>query len=272
MIYICIPARDEAATVGLLLWKIRKVFEEFPREYQLLVIDDGSSDETAAVLERYRNVLPLTASSHAAAKGYPGTVQELLELALERSDRPKRDCVILMPADFTADADQIPEFVKRLERGIDLVVGERDAQAAPGRGHRWARKLIPWLIRGRVKVDGLEDLTSGFLACRLISVRNALRRSGNRLMATEGWLANAELVGKLAAGSRRVEAVAVSERYELRQRPSRVNPWAELRRTLKDRKSVSMPAAEEQPAQDRPERRKRGRPPRKRKTSQTAAS
>ena len=33
LLYICIPAFDEAPTVGLLLWRIRKVFQEYPREY-----------------------------------------------------------------------------------------------------------------------------------------------------------------------------------------------------------------------------------------------
>ncbi len=259
MIYICVPARDEAATVGLLLWKIRKVFEEFPREYQVLVTDDGSQDGTGEVLERYRNVLPLTATTNGKPVGYAAAVQQLLEAALERSDRPKRDCAILIPADFTADAGQIPEFVKRLERGVDLVVGERNPMTAPGRPHRWARRLIPWMLRHKISLPGITDVTSGFLACRLISVRNALRRGDSKLIATDGWLANAELAAKLAAGSRKLESVSVEERNDLRQRPSRANPWFELRRAWTGRGSITIPPAQQQdnPSGDR--RRGRGR-------------
>ena len=36
MIYVCIPSHNEGPTVGLLLWKIRQVFTEFSREYQLV--------------------------------------------------------------------------------------------------------------------------------------------------------------------------------------------------------------------------------------------
>ena len=46
MIYICIPALDEARTIGVLLWRIRQVMEEFPRDYHVLVLDDGSTDDT----------------------------------------------------------------------------------------------------------------------------------------------------------------------------------------------------------------------------------
>ena len=64
MIYVCIPSHNEAATVGLLLWKIRQVFAGFPREYQMLVLDDGSTDATAEILEPYSLVLPLTVVRH----------------------------------------------------------------------------------------------------------------------------------------------------------------------------------------------------------------
>src|SRR5258706_16244345 len=114
MIDVCIPSYDEAPPGGLVLWKIRKVFEEFPREYQLLVVDDGSSDATAEILEPYAKVLPLTIVRHARRQGYARTVEELLELALRRSDRPKRDSAILMHADFSHGPEYLPDFVRRL--------------------------------------------------------------------------------------------------------------------------------------------------------------
>ena len=60
MIYVCIPTHNEARTIGVLLWKTRNVLGEFGRDYRLIVHDDGSTDETAEVLQRYRRSLPLT--------------------------------------------------------------------------------------------------------------------------------------------------------------------------------------------------------------------
>ncbi|HEX9166629.1 MAG TPA: glycosyltransferase, partial [Gemmatimonadales bacterium] len=101
MIYVCIPSHDEAQTVGLLLWKVRKVFAEFGREYQFLVADDGSTDETSARLAPYAKVLPLTVVRNPVRQGVGASIERLLRLALERSDRPKRDCAVVMHADFT---------------------------------------------------------------------------------------------------------------------------------------------------------------------------
>jgi hypothetical protein len=69
---------------------------------------------------------------------------------------------------------------------------------------------------------------SGFAAFRLIVLRNALR-SGGRTLATDGWAASAELVGRAARHARRIESVPVVERHDLRTRGSRVQPWQTLR-------------------------------------------
>jgi glycosyltransferase involved in cell wall biosynthesis len=140
MIYVCIPSYNEGPTVGLVLWKIRRVFEEFPREYQLLVADDGSTDRTAELLEPYARVLPLTVVRHATRQGYARTIEELLNLALERSDRPKRDSAVLMHADFAHGPQYLPDFVRRLDSGADLVVGEATLAGEPSRGRRLARR------------------------------------------------------------------------------------------------------------------------------------
>ena len=143
MIYVCIPSHNEAPTVGLLLWKIRQVFAAFPREYQLLVLDDASDDTTGEVLEPYARVLPLTVLRHAERRGYAASVEALLRKAVDLTDRPKRDAAILMHADFAHNPQVIPDLVRRLESGADLVVAEaatrgRAVPRAPARAPAWA--------------------------------------------------------------------------------------------------------------------------------------
>ena len=77
MLYICIPAYNEAPTIGVLLWKIRKVFQEYSREYEILVYDDASTDATAETLEGYTKVLPLTILRGESRIGYARSVVEL---------------------------------------------------------------------------------------------------------------------------------------------------------------------------------------------------
>ncbi len=225
MIYVCIPSFDEGPTIGLLLWKIRKVFQEFPREYQLFVANDGSTDQSAEILEPYLKILPLTVVRHSVRQGYARSVEELLHLALERTDRPKRDSAIVMQADFSHGPQFLPDFVRRLESGADMVVGEATLSGEPSRGRRLVRQWAPFLLRRAVRVPGVTDTVSGFVAFRLMTLKNAVRQPGAALLTSEGWAANAELIGRAAQHARRIETVPVVERHDLRTRESRVRPW-----------------------------------------------
>jgi glycosyltransferase involved in cell wall biosynthesis len=225
MIYICIPSYNEGPTIGLLLWKVRQVFAGFPREYQLLVMDDGSNDTTAEVLERYTRVLPLTVLRHPERRGYAGSVEELLRQAVEHTDRPKRDAAVLMHADFAHGPTFIPDLVRRVESGADIVIAESRLEGEPSRTRRLVRRLAPVLLRGAVSVPGVSDVVSGFAIFRLVTLRNAFRNQPAPLLITQGWAANAELYSRAALHARRVECIAAVERRDLRQRPSRYNSW-----------------------------------------------
>ncbi len=247
MIYICIPSHDEAPTVGLLLWKIRQVFAAFPREYQFLVGDDGSSDHTSEVLQSYGRVLPLTVVRHDVRQGYAATLEELLRIAIERTDRPRRDCAIVMHADFKHGPQHLPDLVKRIESGADLVVAEGMLHGEPSRGMRLLRRVAPWLLRSRVGVPAVHDVVSGFCAIRLATLRAALRQQPGPFLVTDGWAANAELIGRTARHARRVDTVPAIERHDLRQRPSRIRPWETARALWASRAKLRLPPMPERP-------------------------
>src|SRR3954463_4847765 len=225
MIYVCVPSYNEAPTVGLLLWKIRQVFAGFSREYQLLVLDDGSDDGTPEVLERYTRVLPLTVIRHQERTGYATSVEELLRQAVNRTDRPKRDAAILMHADFAHGPHFIPDLVRRIESGADIVIAEGKLQGEPSRSRRLVRRFAPVLLRGVVSVPGVSDVVSGFAIFRLVTLRNAFRNGTSPVLRMGGWAANAELYGRPAKFARRIETLPTVERRDLRQRSSRVGAW-----------------------------------------------
>jgi glycosyltransferase involved in cell wall biosynthesis len=241
MIYVCVPVHNEARTVGLVLWKVRQVFTAFEREYQIIACDDASTDGSADVLTSYARVLPLTVVKHRSRQGYARSLEELLRLALQRTDRPKRDCAITLHADFVHAPETMEEMVKRLESGADLVVAEQYREHVGGSRswpERWARRWVPRLLRVG---GGVRDSISGFAALRLIVLRQATRGGGDAtpLLTAEGWAANAELLARLSAHARRIEVVASEARYDLKQRPSRSNPWQQLMAAWRSRGLIS---------------------------------
>lgn len=233
MLYICIPSYDEAPTIGPLLWKIRKTFQAFPREYELLVADDGSTDATTEILEPYTRTLPLTVVTHGERRGYAASVEELLRIAVDRTDRPRRDAAIVMHADFSHHPEYLPEIVKRLESGADIVVTQDTGRHDERRSARLVRKYARWLLRG-VQVSGVKDIVSGFGAYRLVSVKHALKAQEGPMLTSEGWAARAELLGRVSQHARRVETIDAEEKSNLRQRPSRIDPWPLAKQLWRD--------------------------------------
>ncbi len=226
MIYICIPAYNEERTIGVVLWKIREVMAGFERDYEVLVVDDGSTDGTPDVMEPYARVMPVHVRRHEKRQGYAASLEALIRAASDRTAYPKRDVVVTLQADFTDEPADIVTLVKRIEGGADVVTGRvRLVPEETPRLLRWTRRLWDGVIR-RARGGEVEgDVLSGFRAYRVMALRKAIEEAGaGPLLTTDGWAANAELLEKVVPHSRRTEAEDVHVRYGRQQRASRFRP------------------------------------------------
>lgn len=227
MIYVLVPAYNEASTVGLLLWKVRRVFTAFAREYQLLVVNDASTDGTDALLAPYARALPLTLVTHRERRGYARSVEELLRLAVARTDKPRRDLAVVLQADFSDSPDDIPELVRRIESGADVALADYRRRAGTPRRETLVRRVLPWLLRGAAgaSLDHRLDWVCSLKAARLVTLARLFSEHGGApLLTSEGWAADAELLLELARHARRVEVVPSAGAAPRRQRPSRAAP------------------------------------------------
>lgn len=155
---IILPAKNEAAGLRQALPGLRALFPDA----EVIVVDDGSEDETAAVaIEHGARVLstPYSMGNGAAIKrGVRAASGEIL---------------VFMDADGQHDAALIPRLLVRLDEGYDMVVGARDGagQANAGRGlaNAFYNKLASWMTGHRI-----ADLTSGFRVVRAERFRQFL--------------------------------------------------------------------------------------------------
>ena len=230
MIHIVVPAYEEEETVGLLLWKIRRVMGDFGRDYRILVADDASGDRTGEDLERYRRLLPLRIIRNEERQGYARTLETLLRASVEESDYPKRDVIVTLQADFSEDPADIVPMVKAVEGGADLVA------ATPGKGRgavprrvrltRWlGSRLLRWPPPGALAGDPF----CGLRAYRVIVVKKALRELGEApLLTAHGWAANVQLLERLAPHARRLQDSPADLRYDLHPRATRHSAFRTL--------------------------------------------
>ncbi|MEX2284785.1 MAG: glycosyltransferase [Gemmatimonadota bacterium] len=226
MIYICIPAHNEERTIGVLLWKIRQVLADFPRDYQILVANDGSSDDTSEVLGPYQRVLPLTVVRIEKQLGYANALELLVREAVRRAEYPKRDVIVTLQADFTDDPAELTPMLKRIEAGADVVCTNINIPDTAPRSVRWARRIGKYLLRRRGWPEGVTDPLSGLRVYRVMAVKRAIEARGpQRLLTWDGWAANAELLKLVQPHARRTEVVDTVWRGARLQRPSRLTFW-----------------------------------------------
>ena len=226
MLYICIPAYDEAPTVGLLLWRLRSVMQEFAREYEILVYNDGSTDATAETLASYAEVLPLTVLGGPRHLGYARALDELVRAVSKRTRYPRRDGLLTMQADFTDRPEDLPDLIRRFEGGADVVVAEREVSPSWPSPVRLLRRFAPLVTRPFVDLPSVKDPFGTLRVYRISALRDLLKAAGDDpVVQSDGWSANVELLVRVSRYARRVESIAINPRYELRPRPSRVRPW-----------------------------------------------
>ncbi|MCU0623471.1 MAG: glycosyltransferase family 2 protein [Gemmatimonadaceae bacterium] len=226
MLHLAIPVRDEAPTIGVLLWRIRQVLREFSREFQVVVYDDGSTDATREVLAPYHEVMPLTVLGHREPRGYAHALDTLLRHVATTGRYARRDAMILMQGDLTDRPEDLPELVKRFEGGADCVGAARARDlAAPVAVQRLAR-VGPWVLKPFVSLPAALDPFGTYRALRVSVVKDLVREAGEApVVRGEGWAANVDLLLATARHTRRLEAVTLARRWDLRPRPTRVRPW-----------------------------------------------
>ncbi len=233
MIYICIPTYNESPTIGVLLWRIRRVFQDYSREYEIIVYDDASTDSTLETLKPYADVIPLTILRGEARQGFGFALEKLCREVSRRTRYARRDAAIVMQADFTDQPESIPELVKRFEGGADIVAARQQVAEAPA-AVRKLRRLAGWIHRSEIPKSAGADPFTTFRLYRISVLRELLKSLGDKpLITTSGWAANMELLVRSTRFARRIENVDLAPRYDLRTRETRVRPLADAYNLLR---------------------------------------
>ena len=168
---IVIPAYNEAESVPRLVQGIRDVVAEMRIETEIVFVDDGSTDGTAAAIE--------------GADGGPVSIKLIrmrtnfgksIALAAGFAEC-KGDLVVTMDADLQDDPREIPALLAKIDEGWDLVSGWKRDRRDP-REKRWASRIFNGVVS---KFSGLKlhDFNCGLKAYRQEVVRK-LRIYGGR--------------------------------------------------------------------------------------------
>lgn len=147
---IILPAMNEAAALATLLPTLRAA----QPEAEIIVVDDGSTDDTRQICANHR--VSCLSSPYSMGNG----------AAIKRGARAATgDVFVFMDGDGQHDPVDVARLLETLDHGYDMVVGARDWGSQAGVGRGVANGLYNW-IATRMTGHQVADLTSGFRAVR----------------------------------------------------------------------------------------------------------
>ncbi len=161
-ISIVLPAKNEAANLGVLLPRLRAVAERLGGPAEIIVVDDGSTDDTRDVCAKNG----VRVISHPYGSGNGAAVKSGARAA-------RGEVLAFMDADGQHDPELLPQLLAKLEEGYDMAIGARTAADHAG-VHRFAANAFynwfaSWMV-GRP----VPDLTSGLRVVRADKFRRFL--------------------------------------------------------------------------------------------------
>ena len=173
MISVVIPAYNEELAIGDDLKSIQGALTGAGLDYEIIVVDDASTDRTAEIVRGFPDVRLIT---HPYNRGEGAARTTGLRAS-------RGDIVVTTDADGTYPNQDMPRLLAALE-GYDMVIGARKKEAGTMRWLRTPAKTFIRLLASYLTATRIPDLNSGLRALR----KGPALRFLNILPATHSWV------------------------------------------------------------------------------------
>lgn len=163
LLSIVIPARNEEGCLASTIEHLRSELGQASVPYEIVVIEDGSSDQTWACLEKMRLSIPeLKPVQNLGGHGFGRAVH----LGIDHSTG---DAVVIVMADASDDPRDVVLYWKVLNQGYHAVFGSRFIKGGAITDYPWPKRILNRMANGFLLLmfrHGLNDTTNAFKAYR----------------------------------------------------------------------------------------------------------
>lgn len=227
MVTIVLPAYNEAAGLGDLLERVGAAVGASGM-YQILVVDDGSTDGTRAIAERAASSLPIRILRHPVNRGYGRALKTGLMEAIQAGGT-----VVTLDADESHDPRLIARLLAEIDAGYDLVIASRFRSGGAEIGVPWKRRVLSRCasvaFRSALSIDGVRDYTSGYRAYRVSLLERMVRTRGEEgFLRSANFSAGFELLLNAAAVGARISETPLVLRYDQKRSASKMRVTRDL--------------------------------------------
>lgn len=226
MIFILLPAYNEAKSFSPLFTKIKNIMSSLQKDYIVIVCDDGSNDDTVNILSKYKGKFPLEVITNSINRGLGESSRDLFERAALIGK--KGDFIIRMDCDDTHEPNYIPNMIEKLENGFDVVVASRFAKGGGQLGVNGYRALISHGANLFMKIffpiSGLREYSCGYRGYRYEKIKEAIDFFGNNFIQLKGlgFTCTLEKLVKLKLIGANFGEIPFIHRYDQKQSDSKM--------------------------------------------------
>ncbi|MBB3204785.1 dolichol-phosphate mannosyltransferase [Rhodopirellula rubra] len=234
-VIMALPAYNEQEALPELLERVGEAFADSGLPYEVVIVDDGSKDDTAKIASQMSFQMPVHVVKHEVNQGLGVTIRDGLKEAVDRAG--ERDIIITMDADNTHPPGLINRMVQSVHEGCDCVIASRFQNGArvvgvPIERHFLsigARLLFTLLFPTR----GVRDYTSGYRAYRASAIRDGFARYGDDFVGETGFSCMADILLKLRKMDCVFGEVPLRLRYDQKGGASKMQVFKTIWLTLK---------------------------------------
>lgn len=226
MIWIVLPAYNEEQALPKLLPKLDAALRKHGQAYRLVVVNDGSSDATPDILEKFTATFPLDVVTHPINRGLGETERDGFEFVAARCEAG--DVIVRVEGDDTHDPDYIFVLLQKLASGFDVVNTSRfqpgGAQLGVDAYRAFISRCANLFMKTMFPIPGLRDFSCGFRAYRARVIMDAVRIFGDDFVQLRGmgFTSTLEMVVKLHLLGCRFAEVPFVLRYDLKESGSKM--------------------------------------------------
>lgn len=198
-IVVALPAFNEEEAIPLLLASLRRELTEAGFHYEVIVVDDGSADDTALAASQASFDMPVRVVQHPVNQGLAAALRTAFDSALAQSN--PGDIIVTMDADNTHLPGSIARLVQLIREGNDVAIASRYQAGARVVGVPLHRNLLSLAARGLFKVcfpiQGVRDYTCGYRAYRRELLDEAARHYGDQFVSEQGFSCMVDVLLKM---------------------------------------------------------------------------
>lgn len=235
-IYVLLPAYNEAEALKALLPDIYHATDLVPANVHTIVVNDGSTDATAECAQWAPQGMEIEVINHPENRGLAGALITGIEhvLATSKSDD---DILVGMDADNTHPPESIPKMIGMIWGGQDIIIASRYQPGSVQKGVPRFRRFLSWgarrLFSLLLPIKGVRDFTCGYRAYRIGVLREAWRRTGGKVITSEGFACTDEMLFVLAMLTNKINEIPFTLRYDRKPGESKLKLGLTIRAQLR---------------------------------------